>query len=88
MERLRASLSGGDRKSGLCDDAVDVGDDRKVTDFGLICHKGKPPNRNYRIKAQRSGFDPERTSSGVSELSPLGESEGYGACEDEAERRK
>ena len=35
------------------------------------------------IKAQRSGFDGETTSSGMSELSPLGGSERYGACEEE-----
>ena len=37
------------------------------------------------IEAQRSGFDGERRSSGMSELPPLGGSEGYGACDDEGE---
>ena len=35
------------------------------------------------IKAQRSGFDGERSRSGMSELSPSGGSEGYGACGDD-----
>lgn len=36
-------------------------------------------------KTQRSGFRGERTSGGMSELCPVGRSEGYGACEDEPE---
>ena len=35
------------------------------------------------IEAQRSGFDGERSSSGMSELPPPGGSEGYGACGDD-----
>lgn len=35
------------------------------------------------IEAQRSGFDGERRHSGMSELSTLGGSEGYGACVDD-----
>ena len=35
-------------------------------------------------EAQRSGFDGERSRSGMSELSPSGGSEGYGACGDDA----
>ena len=35
------------------------------------------------IRTQRSGSDGERTSSEMSELSPPGGSEGYGACEDD-----
>lgn len=35
------------------------------------------------IEAQRSGFDGERSPSGMSELSPLGGSEGYGAWDDD-----
>ena len=36
------------------------------------------------IEAQRSGFDGERSRSGMSELSPLGGSERYGACGDDS----
>ena len=36
------------------------------------------------IRTQRSGSDGERTSSEMSELSPPGGSEGYGACANEA----
>lgn len=36
------------------------------------------------IEAQRSGFDGERSRSEMSELSPSGGSEGYGACGDDA----
>ena len=35
------------------------------------------------IEAQRSGFDGERSRSGMSELPPPGGSEGYGACGDD-----
>lgn len=35
------------------------------------------------IEAQRSGFDGERSRSGMNELSPPGGSEGYGACGDD-----
>ena len=35
------------------------------------------------IEAQRSGFDGERSRSGMSELSPSGRSEGYEACGDD-----
>ena len=35
------------------------------------------------IEAQRSGFDGERSRSGMSEFSPLGGNEGYGACGDD-----
>lgn len=35
------------------------------------------------IEAQQSGFDGERSRSGMSELSSLGGSEGYGACGDD-----
>ena len=35
------------------------------------------------VEAQRSGFDGERSRSGMSELSPPGGSEGYGACGDD-----
>lgn len=38
------------------------------------------------IGTQQSGSDGERTSSGMTELSPQGGSEGYGACEDEDDR--
>ena len=38
------------------------------------------------IGTQRSGSDGERTSSGMSELSPQGGSEGYEACEDVDDR--
>ena len=37
------------------------------------------------IGAQRSGFDGERSRSGMNELSPPGGSEGYGACGDDGE---
>ena len=37
------------------------------------------------IGAQRSGFDGERSRSGMSELPPPGGSEGYGACGDDGE---
>ena len=37
------------------------------------------------VEAQRSGFDGERSRSGMSELSPPGGSEGYGACGDDGE---
>ena len=38
---------------------------------------------SWVIRTQRSGSDGERTSSEMSELSPSGGSEGYGACEDD-----
>ena len=37
------------------------------------------------VEAQRSGFDGERSRSGMNELSPPGGSEGYGACGDDGE---
>lgn len=43
----------------------------------LQATKNKPP-----AQAQRSGLRGERRSSAMSELSPLGGSEGYGACDD------
>ena len=56
-----------------------VSDGRCFTVRFSGCIKKRTKNQ---IKAQRSGFDLERTSSGVSELSPSGGSEGYEACED------
>ena len=46
-------------------------------------HLKKDGEASIQIKAQRSGFDLERTSSGMSELWRLCRSEGYEACEDE-----
>ena len=40
------------------------------------------------IEAQRSGFDGERSRSGMSELSPSGGSEGYEACGDDEDDEK
>ena len=40
----------------------------------------------HQIEAQRSGFDLERTSSEVTELSAEAGSEGYEACEDALKR--
>ena len=45
-------------------------------------------NFGVPIEAQRSGFDGERGRSEMSELSPSGGSEGYGACSDDIAKRE
>ena len=45
-------------------------------------------NFGVPIEAQRSGFDGERSRSEMSELSPSGGSEGYGACSDDIAKRE
>ena len=45
-----------------------------------------PDNLRAPAETQQSGFGGKRTSSEMSELSPQGGSEGYGACEDEDDR--
>ena len=45
-----------------------------------------PEKSGAPIGTQQCGSDGERTSSGMSELSPQGGSEGYEACEDEDDR--
>ena len=45
-----------------------------------------PDDLRAPAETQQSGFGGKRTSSEMSELSPQGGSEGYGACEDEDDR--
>ena len=90
VQQLGLHLPGGDGvalldqpvgQGGLA--VVDVSNDREVTNLGLISHRQTSSWGMNQIKAQRSGFDLERTSNGMSELCPSGESEGYGVWEDE-----
>ena len=37
------SPTGGGEGYGAWGDAVDVGDDEKIADFGLVSHRQKPP---------------------------------------------
>ena len=55
------------------DEAIDLGE----TAGALMATKTGAPTQT-----QQSGLRGERRSSGMSELSPLGGSEGYGACDD------
>ena len=55
------------------DEGIDLGE---VSGALMATINGDP------AQAQRSGLRGERRSSGMSELSPLGGSEGYGACDD------
>ena len=90
VQQLGLHLPGGDGvalldqpvgQGGLA--VVDVSNDREVTNLGLISHRQTSSWGMNQIKAQRNGFDLERTSNGMSELCPSGESEGYGVWEDE-----
>ena len=50
------------------------------------CAPKTPDNLRAPAETQQSGFGGKRTSSEMSELSPQGGSEGYGACEDVDDR--
>ena len=52
----------------------------------MQCAPKTPEEFGAPVGTQQSGSDGERTSSGMSELSPQGGSEGYGACEDVDDR--
>ena len=50
---------------------------------GTLSRRNSEATLKDKIKAQRSGFDFERRSSGVTELSSMLGSEGYEACDDD-----
>ena len=58
---------------------------RKVRTKASLVQREVPPSFGAPAKPSVSGFAGERRSSGMSELLPSRQNEGYEACDDEAE---